>query len=50
MYVVPFICSPLCDHNIELAQATYEHLIDLRLADASDGEAELKIDLLIGAD
>ena len=26
LYVVPFICKPLCDQQIDLAQATYEHL------------------------
>ena len=50
LYVVPFICSPICDQHIELAQATYEHLIGLKLGDSSNGEVELKIDLLIGAD
>ena len=39
-----------CDQHIELAQATYEHLIGLKLGDSSNGEVELKIDLLIGAD
>ena len=34
----------------ELAQVTYEHLIGLKLADSSDCEVELNIDLLIGAD
>ena len=50
LYVVPLICSPLTGQKIELAQATYEHLIELKLADSSDGKAELKIDVLIGAD
>ena len=50
LYVVPFICKPICDQQIELAQATYEHLISLNLADSTDGEANLKIDMLIGAD
>ena len=48
--VVPFICKPLCNQEIELAQATYEHFVSLKLADSSDGEAKLNIDLLIGAD
>ena len=33
----------------QLATA-YEHLISLNLADSTDGEANLKIDMLIGAD
>ena len=50
LYVVPFICKPICDQPIELAQATYEHLIDLKLADVTDGESKLMINMLIGAD
>ena len=50
LYVVPFICKPICDQKIELAQATYEHLISLNLADSSDGKTTLEIDVLIGAD
>ena len=43
----PFICKPICDQQLEFAQATYEHLISLNLADSTDGEANLKIDMLI---
>lgn len=50
LYVVPLICSPLTGQRIELAQATYRHLLSLNLADSSYGAAELKIDVLIGAD
>ena len=50
LYVVPYICKPICDQEIELAQATYEHLISLKLADSSDGETKMRIDVLIGAD
>ena len=50
LYVVPFMCKPLCNQEIELGQATYEHLVSLKLADSSDDEAMLNIDLLIGAD
>ena len=50
VYEVPFICSPICNQKIDLAKATYEHLIDLPLADSADGNEELSIDILIGAD
>ena len=50
LYVVPLICKPLTGQRIELAQATYEHLLSLNLADSSCGVTELKIDVLIGAD
>ena len=50
LYVVPVICSPICDQKIEVARDTYNHLTNLRLADSSSGESELKIDVLIGAD
>ena len=50
VYVVPFICEPICDQKIEMAQTTFEHLMSLKLADSSDGAAELAIDVLIGAD
>ena len=48
--VVPFICKPISDQALELAQATYEHLINLKLADSTDGEATLKLDVLIGGE
>lgn len=50
LYVVPFICSPVCGQHIELAQATFEHLINLPLADSTDGISELEVDVLIGED
>ena len=48
--VVPHICSPISGQTIELAQAMHEHLIDLSLADSTNGNAELAIDILIGRD
>ena len=50
MCVVPKICAPVACQSIELAQATYEHLIELDLADKTDGCSSLHIDVLIGAD
>ena len=48
--VVPNICAPIAYQMIELAQITYKHVIELELADRTDGLHELKIDVLIGAD
>ena len=48
--VITNICSPIAYQTIELAQATNEHMIELDLADRTDGHSELKIDVLIGAD
>ena len=48
--VVPFICSPISNQMIELAQATYEHLIDLPIADSTGGNSNLEIEVLIGGD
>ena len=50
LHVVPFICNPLTNQKINLAKATYEHLINLPLADCDAGMNQLKIDVLIGAD
>ena len=32
-HVVPLICSPLKDQAVQLVQQSYEHLVDLELAD-----------------
>ena len=50
LHVVPKICSSLAHQTIEIAQASYEHLIALKLADSTGGCAELDIDILIGGD
>ena len=36
-YTVPFICSPIRSRCIDLAQKNYPHLMDLKLADSSEG-------------
>ena len=46
--VVPHICSPISGQTIELAQVMHEHLIDLPLADSTNRNSELAIDILIG--
>ena len=45
---VPFICSPLKNQNIIAAVNTHKHLQGLFLSDYSNGENELKVDILIG--
>ena len=50
LFVVTKICSPISCQEIELAQATYEHLVELKLADSTNGSSESEIDVLIGGD
>ena len=50
LFTVPYICSPISNQAIDLAKATYEHLIDLPMADSTDGKCELRVDILVGAD
>ena len=49
-YDKPSICAPLSQQKIELAQASYEHLSSLELADSSTGGDGMPIDILIGSD
>ena len=48
LQVVPIICSKISRQSIELTHVTYEHLIELELADQTSGSSELHIDILIG--
>ncbi|CAB4024264.1 PREDICTED: uncharacterized protein LOC107331856, partial [Paramuricea clavata] len=49
-FVVPVICAPLGNQEIDRAQVEYKHLSDLNLADNNEGDGVAEIDLLIGAD
>ena len=49
-YTVPFICSPVSNQCIDLAQKNYPHLMDLKLADSSEATLDLEVDCMIGAD
>ena len=49
-YTVPFICSPLSNQLITVAQDSYPHLQGLQLADSSHRKLDLEVDCLIGAD
>ena len=50
LHVVPNICHAISHQAIENVQASYPHLIDLELADYTEGSSELEIDALIGGD
>ena len=53
-YEVDFICSPLSNHSVEIAQQNFPYLQGLQFADVSPfpegGSENLEIDLMIGAD
>ena len=49
-YTVPFICSPVNHQCIDLAQKNDPHLMDLKLADSSEGTLDLEVDCMISAD
>ena len=50
MLTVPYICEPLSIQPISLCPEKYDHLSSLELADASDGNRPMEVDLLIGSD
>ena len=49
-FVVPTICAPIGNQEIDTAIKRFAHLRDIELADGVHGNEELEIDLLIGAD
>ena len=49
-FCIPEVCSPLTNQRIEFVKENYPHLTGLELADSTDGQSELKIDILIGMD
>ena len=50
LLTVPLICDPLSSQPVTLCQDTFNHLMDLDLADPTDGRSQLDIDILIGSD
>ena len=50
LFTVPHICDPLSAQPISLCAETCSHLLQLDLADTSDGETLMEIDVLIGSD
>ena len=49
-FVVPTICAPIGNQEIDTAIKQFAHLRDIALADGVHGNEELVIDLLIGVD
>lgn len=50
LITVPSICEPLTAQPISSCLETFKHLKQLDLADYSNGQESLKVDVLIGAD
>ena len=48
--VVPVICNPLTSQPISYTKETYDHLVDLELADSANAEDCLEVDALIVSD
>ena len=48
--VVPVICNPLISQPISNTKETFEHLVDLELADSANEDDCLEVDALIGSD
>ena len=49
-FVVPNICAPIGGQEISKAQEQFDYLRNLGLADNNNGDKEVHIDLLVGAD
>ena len=49
-FCTPVVCFPLTNQRIEFVKEYYPHLTALELADNTDSQSELKIDILIGMD
>ena len=50
LLTTPIICEPLTAQPLALCVDSYEHLSELRLADSSDGNDAMEVDLLVGSD
>ena len=50
LFVVPLICKPLSSQPISICVEKFDHLSRLDLADSSDGETPMCIDVLVGSD
>ncbi len=49
LFTVPSICQPLSAQPIDLCATRYQHLSDLDLADSSNDEPIMEVDVLIGS-
>lgn len=50
LYVVPMICEPLVSQPIAACAKENQHLASLELADYSEGDQGLEVDILVGSD
>lgn len=50
LLTTPIICEPLEAQPVTLCVNLYEHLSALELADSSDGNSAMEVDLLLGSD
>ena len=50
LYVVPMICEPLASQPIAACVKENQHLASLELADYSEGDQGLEVDILVGSD
>lgn len=50
LFTVPIICEPLTCQPISFCRDNFKHLSGLPLADPSDGDEQLQVDILIGSD
>ena len=50
LFVVPHICDALTAQPISVCAERYNHLAQLDLADASDGNSRMEVDILVGCD
>ena len=49
-FVVKNICSPISKQAIDIAKSSYCHLREVAMADRGDGNENMAIDILVGAD
>ena len=49
-FVVAVICAHLGNQEIDRAKVEFKHLTDLELVDSNDGNVDVEIDILVGAD
>ena len=50
LYSIPIICEPLPHQPVTFYQDQFEHLAGLNLADPTDDDTQLEVDVLIGLD
>ena len=50
LFTVPVICEPLSSQPVILCQDTFDHIMNLDLADPTDSCSQQDVDILIGSD